>query len=53
MYSTGVEGRIQVPAKVVEILQDRYEFEFRDHIEVKGIDEGMDVYLLVGRNSPC
>ena len=25
-------------------------FNFRDHIEVKGVDDGMDTYLLVGRN---
>ena len=51
MYSTGTEGRIQVPAKVATALGDRYEFQFRDHLDVKGIDGGMDVYLLKGRRS--
>lgn len=49
MYSTGVVGRIQVPGRVAAMLGDRYEFEYRDHIDVKGIDGGMDVYLLKGR----
>lgn len=49
MYSTGVLNRIQVSQHTREYLLDRYEFEFRDHIEVKGIDGGMDTYLLVGR----
>ncbi|UMM23449.1 hypothetical protein L5515_004164 [Caenorhabditis briggsae] len=49
MYSTGVLNRIQVSQHTREFLLDRYEFEFRDHIEVKGIDGGMDTYLLVGR----
>ena len=47
MYSTGVLNRIQVSQHTREYLLDRYEFEFRDHIEVKGIDGGMDTYLLV------
>ncbi|EYB95514.1 hypothetical protein Y032_0159g3308 [Ancylostoma ceylanicum] len=51
MYSTGVLNRIQVSAHTREILLDRYEFEYRDHIEVKGIDGGMDTYLLVGRKA--
>uniref|UniRef100_A0A0K0D6Q5 Fructose-bisphosphatase n=1 Tax=Angiostrongylus cantonensis TaxID=6313 RepID=A0A0K0D6Q5_ANGCA len=34
-------------------LLDQYEFEYRDHIEVKGIDGGMDTYLLVGRKADC
>lgn len=49
MYSTGVQNRIQVSQKTRDILCDRYDFEYRDHIEVKGIDGGMDTYLLVGR----
>ncbi|MCP9258296.1 Adenylate cyclase type 9 [Dirofilaria immitis] len=32
-----------------DLLCDRYDFEYRDHIEVKGVDGGMDTYLLVGR----
>ena len=35
-----------MPDRVKERLSDKYEFEFRDHIQVKGIDAGMDVYLL-------
>ncbi|CAI5445983.1 unnamed protein product [Caenorhabditis angaria] len=49
MYSTGVLNRIQVSQHTRDLLLDRYEFEYRDHIEVKGIDGGMDTYLLVGR----
>uniref|UniRef100_A0A914VMG8 adenylate cyclase n=1 Tax=Plectus sambesii TaxID=2011161 RepID=A0A914VMG8_9BILA len=49
MYSTGVVDRIQVSQYTRDLLCDRYDFEFRDHIEVKGIDTGMDTYLLVGR----
>ncbi|MFH4976993.1 hypothetical protein AB6A40_003702 [Gnathostoma spinigerum] len=49
MYSTGVENRIQVSQKTRDILCERYDFVYRDHIEVKGIDGGMDTYLLVGR----
>ncbi|VDP26063.1 unnamed protein product [Soboliphyme baturini] len=45
MYSTGVVGRIQVSRHAKEMLENVYEFEFRDHIGVKGIDNGMDVYL--------
>ena len=64
MYSTGVENRIQVIFSFIyrktkklfqisqytrDLLCDRYDFEYRDHIEVKGVDGGMDTYLLVGR----
>ncbi|CAI4229040.1 unnamed protein product [Auanema sp. JU1783] len=49
MYSTGVLNRIQVSQHTRDLLMDRYDFEYRDHIEVKGIDGGMDTYLLVGR----
>uniref|UniRef100_A0A7E4V052 adenylate cyclase n=1 Tax=Panagrellus redivivus TaxID=6233 RepID=A0A7E4V052_PANRE len=49
MYSTGVETRIQVSQYTRDLLIDRYDFEYRDHIEVKGVDGGMDTYLLVGR----
>lgn len=31
------------------ILEDHYEFEYRAKIEVKGVDGGMNTYLLVGR----
>ncbi|KAE9556006.1 hypothetical protein FO519_000752 [Halicephalobus sp. NKZ332] len=49
MYSTGVENRIQVSQYTRDLLCDRYDFEYRDHIEVKGVDGGMDTFLLVGR----
>uniref|UniRef100_A0A0K0F5Q4 adenylate cyclase n=1 Tax=Strongyloides venezuelensis TaxID=75913 RepID=A0A0K0F5Q4_STRVS len=49
MYSTGVDNRIQVSQYTKDLLCDRYDFEFRDHIEVKGVDGGMDTYLLTGR----
>ncbi|KRX50016.1 Adenylate cyclase type 9 [Trichinella murrelli] len=49
MYSTGVVGRIQVSRQAKERLDTVYEFEFRDHISVKGVDGGMDVYLLKSR----
>ncbi|KRZ43333.1 Adenylate cyclase type 9 [Trichinella pseudospiralis] len=49
MYSTGVVGRIQVSRQAKERLDTAYEFEFRDHISVKGVDGGMDVYLLKHR----
>lgn len=65
MYSTGVENRIQVIFALSyidginntfqvsqytrDLLCDRYDFEYRDHIEVKGVDGGMDTFLLVGR----
>lgn len=49
MYSTGLKGRIQVSDNVRTILKDVYEFEFRAHIDVKGIDNGMDVHLVSGK----
>jgi len=49
MYSTGVKDRIQVSKKAKDMLEDVYDFHFREHIEVKGIDAGMDVFLLAGR----
>ncbi|KAI6195414.1 hypothetical protein M3Y96_01228800 [Aphelenchoides besseyi] len=49
MYSTGVEDRIQVTDETRKLLVDRYDFEYRDHIDVKGIDGKMATYLLVGR----
>uniref|UniRef100_A0A915Q461 adenylate cyclase n=1 Tax=Setaria digitata TaxID=48799 RepID=A0A915Q461_9BILA len=49
MYSTGVQNRIQVSQQTRDLLCDRYDFEYRDHIEVKGVDGGMDTYLLIGR----
>jgi adenylate cyclase 9 len=49
MYSTGVSGKIQVSKRVRDLLCDRYDFDYRDHVDVKGIDGGMDVYTLAGR----
>ncbi len=49
MYSTGVLDRIQVSKQTRDLLRDRYEFQYRDRIDVKGIDGGMETYLLTGR----
>jgi adenylate cyclase len=48
MESTGIPGKIQVTADTYELLRDKYEFEKRGAIEVKGKGE-MITYLLVGR----
>lgn len=48
MDSTGVPGRIQLPAHCIPALQDRYEFEKRGQVYVKGKDN-MVVYMLVGK----
>eukprot|EP00094_Tigriopus_californicus_P007688 TCALIF_07404-PA protein Name:"Similar to Adcy9 Adenylate cyclase type 9 (Mus musculus)" AED:0.09 eAED:0.09 QI:1748/0.72/0.66/0.91/0.90/0.83/12/0/1384 len=48
MESTGVEGRIQVSEKSMEILKEWYDFEKRGSIFVKGKDN-MTTYLLIGR----
>ncbi|XP_067944731.1 adenylate cyclase type 9-like isoform X2 [Watersipora subatra] len=46
MYSTGVKGRVQVTEETAKMLEDRYEFEYRDTISVKG--KGMmRTYLMV------
>jgi len=48
MESLGVPGRIQVTSSVFERLRDRYEFEERGVIDVKG--KGMlPTYFLIGR----
>lgn len=50
MESHGLPGKIQVTRDVYERLKDRYEFEERGEIEVKG--KGlMPTYLLLGRRS--
>lgn len=51
MESHGVPGRIQVSESTYQRLGDRYEFEDRGFIEVKGKGP-MHTYLLVGRRSP-
>ncbi|XP_063992246.1 adenylate cyclase type 9 isoform X2 [Diachasmimorpha longicaudata] len=48
MDSTGVAGRIQLPSYCIEALQERYEFEPRGQVYVKGKDN-MDVCLLIGK----
>jgi class 3 adenylate cyclase len=48
MESSGLPGRIQVTASIHERLRDRYRFEERGAIEVKGKGQ-MQVYVLVGR----
>ncbi|MEP6499136.1 PAS domain-containing protein [Microcoleus vaginatus ZQ-A3] len=48
MESHGITGRIQVSHYTYELLQDKYEFEDRGEIEIKGKGE-MQTYLLTGR----
>lgn len=48
MDSTGVAGRTQLPSNCLEALGERYEFEHRGQVYVKGKDN-MDVYLLIGK----
>ncbi|XP_018393486.1 PREDICTED: adenylate cyclase type 9 [Cyphomyrmex costatus] len=48
MDSTGVAGRIQIASNCLNILSERYEFEPRGQVYVKGKDN-MDVFLLIGK----
>lgn len=48
MDSTGVAGRIQIASNCLNILSERYEFEPRGQMYVKGKDN-MDVFLLIGK----
>lgn len=48
MDSTGVAGRTQLTSECVEVLKDRYEFEPRGQVYVKGKDH-MNVALLIGK----
>ncbi|CAL7940653.1 unnamed protein product [Xylocopa violacea] len=48
MDSTGVAGRIQVAKNALDALSERYEFEPRGQVYVKGKDN-MDVFLLIGK----
>ncbi|XP_012138713.1 adenylyl cyclase 13E isoform X2 [Megachile rotundata] len=50
MDSTGVAGRIQVAKNTLDVLAERYEFEPRGQVYVKGKDN-MDVFLLIGKKS--
>nr|XP_031838450.1 adenylate cyclase type 9 [Nomia melanderi] len=50
MDSTGVAGRIQVAKNSLDVLSERYEFEPRGQVYVKGKDN-MDVFLLVGKKN--
>ncbi len=47
MESAGVPGRIQVAPSTWTLLRDRFTFEEREPIEVKGLGQ-MTTYLLVG-----
>lgn len=47
MESHGIAGRIQVSIYTYNLLQDKYEFEERGLIEIKGKGE-MQTYLLLG-----
>ena len=46
MYSTGVEGKIQVTEDTAKKLGDKFEFEYRGQIFVKGKGD-MNTYILV------
>ncbi|XP_033606187.1 adenylate cyclase type 9 isoform X4 [Cryptotermes secundus] len=48
MDSTGVRGRIQVGGACVPVLSERYEFEPRGSVYVKGKDN-MNVFLVKGK----
>ena len=48
MESTGVPGQIQVTRRVFERLKDRYEFESRGVVQVKGKGE-IETWLLHGQ----
>lgn len=48
MDSTGVAGKIQIASNCLDVLSERYEFEPRGQVYVKGKDN-MDVFLLIGK----
>ncbi|XP_026668836.1 adenylate cyclase type 9 isoform X2 [Ceratina calcarata] len=50
MDSTGVADRIQVAKNSLDVLSERYEFEPRGQVYVKGKDN-MDVFLLIGKKN--
>jgi adenylate cyclase len=49
MESQGLPGCIQVTSRTYERLRDRYEFQRREHVEIKG-KGAMTTYLLTGRS---
>jgi class 3 adenylate cyclase len=51
MESSGLPGRIQVTAATYERLRDRYLFEDRGEVEIKGKGR-LRAYLLMGRAVP-
>ncbi|HBY77600.1 MAG TPA: hypothetical protein DEG47_11525, partial [Cyanobacteria bacterium UBA11148] len=51
MESQGIAGRIQVTESTYQCLCDRYQFEERGIIEVKGKGK-MRTYFLTGRKVP-
>ena len=51
MESHGIPGRIQVSIYTYELLRDKYEFEERGLIEIKGKGE-MQTYFLEGIKKP-
>lgn len=48
MDSTGVAGRVQMASNCLNVLSERYEFEPRGQVYVKGKDN-MNVFLLIGK----
>lgn len=50
MDSTGVAGKIQMASNCLSVLSERYEFEPRGQVYVKGKDN-MDVFLLKGEKN--
>ncbi len=51
MESQGLPGCIQVTSQTYEVLKDKYIFEYRGTLKIKGKGE-MDTYLLQGIKSP-
>ena len=47
MESTGIPGRIQVSESIYQKLKDSYNFECREHIEVKGVGDCRSYLLCV------
>ena len=51
MESQGLPGCIQVTSQTYEVLKDKYVFEYRGTLKIKGKGE-MDTYLLQGIKAP-